>query len=58
MSAAYAPPAAGDPIVAVVLVVALHRSHTGIKRYVRRSTPITLFENAYMFAHVTARMLY
>ncbi|KAI0740830.1 hypothetical protein C8Q76DRAFT_204487 [Earliella scabrosa] len=32
VSAAYAPPAAGDPTVAVVLVVALHRSHTGIKR--------------------------
>ena len=57
MSAAYAPAAAGDSIVAVVLVVALHRSHTGIKRYVRLSL-VTLFENAYMFAHVTARMLY
>ncbi|KAI0770231.1 hypothetical protein C8Q74DRAFT_883598 [Fomes fomentarius] len=32
VSAAYGPPAVGDFIVAIVLVVTLHRSHTGIKR--------------------------
>ena len=56
VSAAYGPPAAGDSIVAIVLVVALHRSHTGIKRYMHL-TLMTLFEKAYM-SYIAGPMLY